>query len=273
MSDNKELTLKEIQQGELLILKKFKEICKKENLHYWLDYGTLIGAVRHRGFIPWDDDVDVSMFRSDYEKFLQFCRTHKEELLPLSLYHYTTKKDYIYPIARLVDTRYKVDYENTRDYNLGLFMDIYPFDGCGNSQEEKNEILKKVRRFIPFVALNSLSKVLYNHGLINYVVKCIMRSFAILVGQNRLLRHIDMTAQRLQDSNSKYVDHIIWDLSREALRERILFENLVEMKFEDDVFMVPADYGMVLKLGYGDYMQLPPENERIGHHFYKAYRK
>ena len=167
----KELTLREIQLGELKILKKIKEICSLINIDYFLFCGTLLGAVRHHGIIPWDDDIDVGMMRKDYEIFVSYCKEHDKELLPFKLFHYTTNKKYIYPIARLVDTRYVVDYKDFKDYGLGLFVDLYPFDGCGNSIEERDYIFKKVRgETIDLVSLGARSTIIFNHVIINYIV-------------------------------------------------------------------------------------------------------
>ena len=97
----KELTAREVQLGELSVAKQFDAICKRLNLRYWLMYGTLLGAVRHQGFIPWDDDVDVMMPRPDYEKLIDYLIAHENEFAPLKLMHYRSNPNYIYPIARL----------------------------------------------------------------------------------------------------------------------------------------------------------------------------
>lgn len=274
MKLSKELTLLEIQKGELEVLKKIKQICDEIGLNYFLFCGTLIGAVRHKGIIPWDDDIDVGMMREDYEKFVSYCASHSEDLLPFQLYHYTTNKDYIYPIARFVDTRYTIDYEGYRDYNLGLFVDLYPIDGCGNSIEERNAIFHKVRDFvIPLISLGARKSVLYNHGIVNYITKSVLRRVALIIGQNRLLRIIDNRAKRYCPKSSKYVMCVIWDNFRSSFFPSECFEEFIEVPFEDGLFKVPRKYDEILKLVYGDYMKLPPEEERIGHHYYKAYKK
>ena len=129
MSKKKELSLKEIQQGSYEILKVIKRIFDENNWRYYLVYGTLIGAVRHNGFIPWDDDIDIWIPRPDYEKFIDYCIEHKEELYPLELIHYKTNDKYIYPIARMSDSRYIINYDNAKEYGLGLFVALYPVAG------------------------------------------------------------------------------------------------------------------------------------------------
>lgn len=270
----KELTLQEIQKGELEVLKKIKVICDEIGIDYFLFCGTLIGAIRHKGFIPWDDDIDVGMMREDYEKFVSYCKSHSEDLLPFQLYHYSTNKKYIYPIARFVDTRYIVDYEGYRDYDLGLFVDLYPLDGCGNSLEERNVIFHKVRDYIiPLISLGARKKVLFNHGLINYISKSILRSVALIIGQNRLLRIIDSRAKRHCPKASKFSMCIIWDSFSIDYFPTEYFQDFLEVPFEDGLFKIPSKYDKMLRSWYGDYMKLPPVEKRFGHHFYKAYQK
>ena len=131
-----ELTLRQMQEGALNILKKLDGICREQGLRYFLFYGTLIGAIRHKGFIPWDDDLDVAMPRPDFDRLVEYCRRHRQELQPMQLMTVDDNPQYVYPIARFSDTRYRVKYQGIRDYGLGLFVDIYPLDGCGNTEEE-----------------------------------------------------------------------------------------------------------------------------------------
>lgn len=269
-----ELTLREIQIGELGVLKKIKEICTKANIDYFLMWGTLIGAIRHKGIIPWDDDIDIGMLRPEYERFILYCQKNEKDLFPYKLYHYTTHKKYIYPIARFVDTRYIIDYNDTVDYNLGLFVDVYPFDGCGNSLKERDNTFKAVRgNLLPYISLGVRTNVLFNHGVLNYCVKTVMWVIAKMIGQNWMIKRIDERAKRVCDVNSLYVNCIIWDTTHSLMFPQIAFKELIEVPFENDFFKIPKGYDEILKLEYGDYMQLPPEGERIGHHYYKAYRK
>ena len=142
----KELSLREVQLGELEILKRLDSICREQGLKYFLYAGTMIGAVRHKAFIPWDDDIDVAMPRRDYDRLMAWWDEHGAQEAPLRMMNIHTNPKYIYPISRLCDTRYQVDYEGTREYGLGLFVDIYPFDGCGSTQEEAEQILQSARR-------------------------------------------------------------------------------------------------------------------------------
>ena len=140
-----------MQEGALNILKKLDGICREQGLRYFLFYGTLIGAIRHKGFIPWDDDLDVAMPRPDFDKLVAYCRQHRQELQPMQLMTVDDNPQYVYPIARFSDTRYRVKYQGIRDYGLGLFVDIYPLDGCGNTEEEAKAWVQQPMRDVKFI--------------------------------------------------------------------------------------------------------------------------
>lgn len=268
----KELTAREVQLGELEIVKKLDEICTRLNLRYFLAYGTLIGAIRHQGFIPWDDDLDIMLPRKDYEILLEYLMTHEQEVAPLTLMHYKTNKKYIYPIARVVDTRYWVDYQNAKDYDLGLFVDVYPLDGCGNTEEEAAQILKKNYTNCMMVSLAGERhyRPSISGGFVHSVGKYAAYCYAQLFGARYFAKKLDASGKKYAYDDSKYVDLTIWDANTKPfLRE--WFQNVELVKFEDAMLCVPTHYHEILTQTYGDYMALPPEEERIGHHYYTAY--
>ena len=139
----KELNIDQIHQITLEIVKKLIEICDEINVNYYVAYGSLIGTVRHKGFIPWDDDFDVVMFRDDYEKFCKYCIIHQNEIKPYKLLNRETEKNYPYNIARLNNMDYKARYENIVNYDSGAFIDIYPIDGAGSDAIKVLQTVKK----------------------------------------------------------------------------------------------------------------------------------
>lgn len=270
----KELSFREIQLGEFEVLKKFTEICEKLNLRYYLFYGTLLGAIRHKGFIPWDDDIDIAMPRPDYEKFLKYFNEHKDEFPDLELMNCRTHKKYIYPISRLCDTRYYVDYEGAVEYGLGLFIDLYPLDGCGNTIEESEKIHKKNKYLCSFIFLaggKSFSSSL-SGGFVRSCLKFIGFLFAKICGAPFFARQLEKNSMKYSYEDSKYVDCTVW-YTIPYHHEREWFNDPISCEFEGSMFPIPKNYDDLLKDWYGDYMKLPPEEEQIGHHYYKAYLK
>ncbi len=270
----KELSLREIQLVEFEVLKKLAELCDKLNLRYYLFYGTLLGAVRHQGFIPWDDDVDVAMPRPDYEILLDYCAKHAEELAPYRLMNCRTDKQYIYPIARLCDTRYQVDYEGVVEYGLGLFVDIYPLDGCGNTPEEAVAVHKMTHKAQALTSLAGLDKFKpsLSGGLLRSLAKFAGYCYVKLRGAQHFAVMADKKAMSVDYETSKYISCTVWfDMYQWC--EKDLFDPAETLIFEGHAFPVPAGADRLMQEWYGDYMQLPPQEEQVGHHYYKAYLK
>ena len=262
------LTAKETQQGSLVVLNKIKEICEKENLRYFLVYGTLIGAIRHKGFIPWDDDVDICMPRPDYEKFVQYFIDYQEELKPFELLHYRANKKYIYPIARVSDSRYAIDYENAKDYGLGLFVDIYPLDGFNPKDTKYNKKLLRLNSVVYVAGLKHMTKA---RNFLRNIPKFIIFIYTRFVSINRLLRKIDKKSQKYSYDDSELVKPLVIKTLKPIDKNDI--NELIEVPYEQYKYLIPKGYDHMLRDTYGDYMELPPEEERVGHHFYKAYKK
>lgn len=272
----KELSIKEIQDSQFVILKKIKEICEKNNIKYFLGYGTLLGAVRHKNFIPWDDDVDIIMLRPDYERFVFYCNKYNESLEPFCLKHYTTDSNYIYPISRFTDKRYFVDYNNSKNYGLGIFVDIYPFDGCGNNEFEGESIYSRMRLLVSLVNNGGCKKFVKTVGstktnAFRYMLFILSRLF----GQKIFIKWIDNLAKKHSITNSEFVGNIVWAPGINEFRSyrKDIFNETIQLSINGENFSASRYYDEYLKKLYGDYMILPPEEDRVGHHNYKAYKQ
>lgn len=270
----KELTLREAQIGEYSVLKKLAAICDKLHLRYMLAYGTLLGAIRHKGFIPWDDDIDVFMPRPDYNRLIDYLTQHKNDIKPLELMHYSVRKDYIYPIARLSDSRYTFNFETEKDYGVGAFVDIYPHDCCGNTFSEAQEICKINQRYMSLISLCGQKKFRASpKGVLRTIAKFGCHVIANIIGVNRLIAMLDKKAQKRKFGTERLCYCTVWGTKSEGAFACEEFDNRIQWQFEDSEFSIPQNYDMLLRLWFGDYMQLPPEEERIAHHYYKAYMK
>ena len=148
MEERKELTIEEIHEGTIGILKKIIELCDMLQVNYYIMYGSLIGAVRHHGFIPWDDDLDIAMLRPEYEKLCSYCETHQGELGHFALMNRRTAKEYPYNISRFCDMRYSMEKKDTiPGAGMGMFVDIYPFDGAGLDAQKAIKKYSKKKYF------------------------------------------------------------------------------------------------------------------------------
>ncbi len=272
----KKLNMREIQEVSLEILKVVADICEKENLRYYLTYGTLIGAIRHKGFIPWDDDIDIAMPRQDYEKLLEYFRNNAEKYKHLELFDIRTCPDYPYMIARVSDNRYVIDVKNEKPYGMGVFIDIYPLDGLGQTKEEALKYGLKGDRWssLCYQSTRKRYAVEITKGFIRKVVKFPAFLVAKIVGKKYFVKKLSMLAAQKNYEDCNYVGCIVWlQGGMKDIFKKEWFGDYIRVPYEKYEFRVPVGYDEMLTHIYGDYMELPPEEDRIGHHYYDAFIK
>lgn len=271
-----EMQMCQIQKESLKILDTVATLCDKLNLRYYLAYGTLIGAVRHQGFIPWDDDIDIMMPRQDYTVLIQYFLDHAEELKPLELYSIYNCPEYPYMITRISNSEYELDVHNEKPYGLGLFLDIYPLDGMGNSVAEYEALKNKASRYSSLCFLST--RLHCEKGNTKKKWKMLVKYpaflFARLCGKNVFINKLEAMAAGCDYDSSAYVGCLVWGSDGvKGVFPKEWFADTADVLFEGRTFKAPGNYDAVLTRLYGNYMQLPPEKDRIAHHFYKAYKK
>lgn len=265
-----ELTLQEIQTETLKIMKLIHKICVEQNLRYALFYGTLIGAVRHKGFIPWDDDLDIVMPREDYEKLAVYFTEHKDELLPYKLFSFNTVEKYPYMINRICNTEFRMEAENEKDCGMGTFIDIYPLDGAGDGKDKFFN--KKAWFYASMYFSKSREHYVHVKGFAKSIIKKTAFTLSRILSYKIIRSKLEKLATKYPYETSEYVTVVVWGNAR-YFYKKVFFDDFSLVKYEDSEFYIPNNYDEILQLQYGNYMQLPPENERIGHHFYKIYKK
>lgn len=272
----KELTIKETQVISLEILHTISEICEEQHLRYALIYGTLIGAVRHHGYIPWDDDVDIMMPRPDYDKLLIYLKSHICEYPNLKVFNREECPEYPYMITRISDDRYVIEMANEKPFGMGVFIDIYPYDGLGKTKAEAVKYGSKGDRLSSFCyqATREHFAIETTTSLIRKIAKLPVYLYAKLRGKDCFQDKLEKLARVKAYDSSKYVGCVIWlSWGEKDIFPRKWFDETIMMPFDKYEFRVPKEYDQVLRHEYGDYMQLPPEKDRVGHHFYKVYKK
>lgn len=256
-----EMTLREIQLAELDILIEFDKICKENDLKYSLCGGTMLGAIRHKGFIPWDDDIDVMMPRPDYERLKSlFNDINKQDNLQL-LTKGKNKEDY--PFMKLIDKRYVINCPNG-DLSDNLWIDIFPVDGFPTEKEEA--FLKRVKKYRSLFVYNYYTWK-SDSAFKNLLIK-LYGVYAKAYGMDRALKKLNKLALCYDYLTSEYAGVISWGLY--GVGEKVVkneFENIVEVDFEGHKLSAMSCWDDYLHGIYGDYMQLPPENKRATHSF------
>lgn len=256
--------LKKMQATGLEILIAFDLFCRNNQLTYSLMYGTLLGAVRHKGFIPWDDDVDVAMPRIDYERFLSLSACFPK---PYSVINTALNKKFPFFHTQIMKDETIAMMASTKYLNIphGIFIDVYPLDFCEKDDKKTRRILKRRNKWLSVKTRHILP---YNSpffgGGINTGVKAIISK---IIPLNLIMKISDMGYK-----NTKNKDFLIeyddFNGGDGRLFPKNFFISEIQLPFENHPFYVTAKYDEVLKALYGDYMKLPPKNEQVGHHYY-----
>jgi lipopolysaccharide cholinephosphotransferase len=254
IKDNRETgnsDLRQAQLVELKILKQFHNICQKHGLKYWLDGGTLLGAVRHGGFIPWDDDIDVAMPIKDYKKFIRLPKSE----IPDDIFLKTSRTDTkaVNNVTKLMD-KYSTFYDGsspiyTESHN-GIFIDIFPFI---QYPKLNNEILF-------YLVSRARWRILFTireHKITWYNIVCY---YKILIESKILILIFNLLKFPSSNLGNKLEENV-YDIihSLESIYP------LKKIKFEDGYFWGTNDPHKYLTDLYGNYMQMPPENKRRTH--------
>jgi len=261
MDDVKAFTLNELQDVLYDILKEFATFCDKNNLRYYLFGGTLLGAVRHNDFIPWDDDIDVSMPRPDYERFIELTRISPWE-------HYEVRQ-YTQPFIKMVDNRTVMKERLMREkYNTQcVFIDIFPIDGLPESASERQKHFRKLRRYKRCLEHSIIdSRKVPDKNMIKRVYRKIATTFFYILGYKRFRDALSRQARRYSYDLSEYVSVGIWGWAQKDVSKKSELENRVAIPFRDSVFWCQGDYAQSLKLKYKNYMEIPPESQRPPFH-------
>ncbi len=245
------------------ILKWFAEFCDNNNLRYCLAYGTLLGAIRHNDFIPWDDDVDVYMPRPDYEKFIEcFAKQYNDSKYELRS---RLNNRVNLPFEKIVDMTTTVR-SNMNEVDDHLWIDVFPLDGLSSSEKSAIDLQKKARK-----CLRNYGYASAKIGSGTTILKAIFKIPVILpfhlLGPNHYTKELKKLASSYGYEKSEYVGNIVWGAGEKDVFLKTDFDDLVEVDFHGVKLHAMKNWDKYLKQIYGDYMELPPESARIGHCF------
>lgn len=265
----KEIGIEELKQIQLGILKRVATFCDKNNITYFLAYGTLLGAIRHKGYIPWDDDIDISLPRPDFERFVATFNDMNEELEVLS---WGNNANWNIPFAKVHDKRTSMR-ENTRvPLDIGVNIDVFPIDGLSNDRNTATMLVRRILFYSNIRCYKSV-KLSSSRSFFRNVLVLGTRIVCMPFSNHYLLNKINVLAASYKFNDSQLVGHILYPASVGEIIEKNVFEESQLILFEGHMFRIPIGYDKWLTQIYGDYMQYPPLEQQVSHHVFKAYWK
>lgn len=264
------LSDQELRERQLRILDAIAVHCDALGLRYYLCAGTLLGAVRHGGYIPWDDDIDVMLPRPDWERL---CATFPDRaadasVSDLSIRSLSTSPTYALPFAKVCDDATELDVESDIIRDIGIYVDVFPLDGWADG---------KLQRRLQHAAMKALTYVIRVKHLQRARRRAWWRDLVLAIGKALLL---PISARLAAQALTRVGRSVAFDTSAEAgivvwgyheVVPRHCYGTAGRVSFEGRELPAPADTDCVLRVIYGDYMQLPPPDKRITHHRFTAY--
>ena len=258
--------LKEEQRISFEILTYFKEFCQKNDIQFFLAYGTLLGAARHKGFIPWDDDVDIMMLRSEFRKLLKCMEKDTHPYYKLLSMH--NNKEYFAPLAKLHDDRTLLIQEYGQDEKVpyGIYVDVYIIDNMPDDYKEAAKQYKKAEKIRANWGLSVKKISAKSSNIIRHFARVPISIVMKMIGYKHFLRQYDQHASQYDQDNTHHKGIIIYG---EGLKKEYFDETMFlapsKILFEGVEFSAPSDVHGYLTQMYGDYMKLPPVEQRKVH--------
>lgn len=260
-------TLNRLHGCQLLLAREVKRICDSHQIRYFMIAGTLLGAVRHKGFIPWDDDMDIGMLREDYTRFIEIAKQELDDRFFLQ--DPDTDPAYGLPFAKLLLKDTVMVEQNSCDNQAqkSIYIDIFPLD-CVPEDPKQQKQHNRRTYFLRRLLLAKQRYRVYRPGeTVKKLVYLALRFLSLFASRQRICRSLDEEIQRYNGQETEQIVNIggAYGYNKETLR-RQWFDQSTELDFENITLSAPAAYTDYLEYFYGDYMTPPPEDKRFNRH-------
>ena len=251
---------------QLEILDEVHTFCEQNNIQYSLSGGTLLGAIRHQGYIPWDDDIDIMMPRPDYDRFLASYSSQRNHVIDLA------KLNHCEEMFAKISRKGTAMIDHSFGRNLyGVNIDLFPIEGCpttevANYVSEITHLKQRITQVIPYFKIVSKKRWIW-------WIKCLLKRLLYWNFKpiSKLKKQLNQRVQCFDFNNSELVGAVLGSYGIKEVMPRTACDRYVDLPFENRKFRAIEGYETYLRNLYGDYMQLPPIEKRVSHHFYDAY--
>ncbi len=260
----KTITIKDMKEIEISLMKIIHKICEENHLYYFLAYGSCIGAVRHGGFIPWDDDIDIIMPYPDYRKLLALLSSHTGRYQIISM---DNDNQYKYPYAKFIDKGTILEESEINDSKISVYIDIFPLCGLPNNAI-KRIIFFNIINCNEYFAIVARKKKVTGKSLKKRIIQYLLWPISNLLGTNWFNLFCVKRMGKYKYEDSRYVAVFPPNYGKKEIYKKSLFNERILMPFENSYFYIPKEYDTYLRQVYGDYRKLPPTEEQVTHHTY-----
>lgn len=268
MAEKRYIGVEELKKIQLDMLDDIASFCEENNICYFLAYGTLIGAIRHNGYIPWDDDIDIAMPRPDYDRFIELYNK-KESVYNMACYE--SDKSYSLPFGKVVDTR-TVLREGMYDESatFGVYVDVFPIDGYPGVLHHKKLI--RLRKML------NAKRAVFGQGrsMIKEIVIFLGKAYLCFTSVNQIVEKIislSTNSSYTESTKVGYLPSLGGTFENSIFDKNEVFSSFPLHKFEDRMYRIPVGYHKYLTQIYGDYMTCPPKEKQISGHTFEAWWK
>lgn len=261
----REMTPDEVKKVQLEILDVVAEFCDRNNIKYWLDSGTLLGAVRHKGYIPWDDDIDLGMLRPDYDRFL------REFNLSNDRYRFVcgeNSRDFHSAYGKVLDTTTVLYEPDMSGYKLAVNIDVFVYDNAPDDDRLVKKMFDKRDQYRRLSDYRNLGRINEFDSLSKKIAKRALFSILRLFPKDYFVKKMVSNTKKYKDTATKRIGN--FTAYSRTICDIHAFDQTVPMEFERKSYKVPAGWDKWLTAMFGNYMELPPMEKRITHHSYVA---
>ena len=265
----KKIDLAELKLIQLDVLTAVDRFCRDHNVKYSLGCGSMLGAARHKGYIPWDDDIDIYLLRDEYEILVEIFPETYENVKLASLQR-DKKWDRAY--SKAYDCRTEMQDAGNK-YRVGVGIDVFPIDTIPKDKEEWLSYDKKRRRYQRLYEWKISMVFRKGREWWKYFFLPFTKFFLLPFSARNIARFLERYSMKYRGADSPYVFECCQGIFQKQPFKRSALENVIDMPFEDRVFYGMKDYDEYLSNAYGDWHKLPPEEKRVGHHIFNAWWK
>ena len=261
------LNTEEVKKIQIEILDVVSSFCEENNINYWLDSGTLLGAIRHKGYIPWDDDIDIGMLREDYDKFAELFNQSNDRYRFVDI---DNTPDFYVAFGKVIDTNTILYEPDKNGVKSCVNIDIFIYDNAPDDETVLKKMYDKRDRLV-FISLFSRGAQISNSNSgIKKLIKRVLHFFLSGLSSAKYLKKIVENSRLYSNAQTNNVGNFRSTVTRLTV-SKSLFSTFVKTEFEGSWYSIMVGYDDYLTKLYGDYMQLPPKEEQITHHQYEAY--